>query len=312
MKSYILTVTPNPAIDKAADVDHFVPGKNHRVTNVHCSAGGKGINVSRALKRLRVSTIASGFLGGPEGEFIEAALKKERIHHRFVPIEGETRTSLAVIDKRNGKITRILEEGPAVKQKDLAAFRKEFNALLQNCAFVVLSGRNIPGAGDRFYYELIRAAGRRHKRVVLDTSGAPLLKSLVAKPFLVKPNLSEAREILKKTLSGRAALKRGLNHFLQAGAGNVIISAGDKGAAASDGENYWLAVPPKVKVVNTVGCGDALIAGVLSVLVKGGRFAEAVRFGVAAGTANAMSIRPGHFTQRQVLDLAGRVDVSRL
>ena len=131
MKSYILTVTLNPAIDKTADVTQFVPGRNHRVTDIHYSAGGKGVNVSRALKRLRVNTLATGFLGGPEGKFIEETLKKERIHHKFVPISGESRTSLAVIDKRTGRVTRILEEGPAVKQKELAAFRKNYNALLQ-------------------------------------------------------------------------------------------------------------------------------------------------------------------------------------
>lgn len=308
----ILTVTLNPAIDKTVKIRRFSPGADHRCKDVFFSAGGKGVNVSRALKNLKVSNLATGFIAGPEGKYIKEELDHEGIRHDFVHISGETRTSLTIIDTQANQITRILEHGPVVQRKDILAFKRKFTTLLKGCRYVVLSGRNIPGNSNRIYSDLICLSRKHHTKAILDTSGEPLVLGLKAKPFLVKPNIKEAEFVLGKRLNTLPKLKMALRHFLGLGIQVAIISLGEKGAVAANTDECWLAQPPRKKTVNTVGCGDALIGGFLCSQLQGNHFQDSVRMAVAVGTANSLNMQPGHFTRTKVAQLAKRVTLKKL
>ncbi len=308
----ILTVTLNPAVDKTMRISRFELGRDHRFGEPHFSAGGKGLNVSRALKKLGVKALATGFLGGPDGELIERILRKEKIDQDFVPVSGNTRTSLTVINTGTRQSTRLLEPGPRITGRDLREFKRKYAGLLGRCRAVVLSGRNIPGAGDDAYRLLVRTARRMKRTAVLDTSGIPLKEGIKAGPDLIKPNLEEAEYLLGEKLRTQSKLVKAVRALFSRGCGTVIISLGRGGAIAYDGRDCFLARVPVIRKVNTVGCGDAMIAGFLSGQIKGQGLARSLSLAVAAGTANALTITPGGFTRLRVWHLAGQVKIKRI
>lgn len=310
MTKSILTVTLNPAVDKIYQTAKLTPGQDHWFPPAQASAGGKGINVSRGLKRLGLAARATGFLGGPSGEYIHRALNQENIAHRFIPIRGETRVSLTIIQTSTGQSTRILEEGPGVSWKEIGAFRRAFAGLLKNSSHVVFSGRNIPGAGQDFYASLIRTARQAGKKTILDTSGPALAAGLKAGPSLIKPNRAEAEAVLRYKLDTAANLKRGLQYFRRLGIETVIISLGPEGVVAVHAKESWRIIPPRIQAVNLVGCGDALIAGFLYAESRKLGFVECLRMAVAAGTANALTMTPGDLSRGEVMKMFRGVKAS--
>ncbi|MFA5165244.1 MAG: 1-phosphofructokinase family hexose kinase [Candidatus Omnitrophota bacterium] len=292
MPAPVLTVTLNPAVDKTVDGPR-----------VKLSAGGKGINVSRALKTLGVDSVVTGFAGGRPGDFIRSALKKERISERLVGIRGASRQNLTVIG-RGGKTTRRIEKGPAVSAKEFVEFKKAFVKLLRGRRYVVFSGANANGLKDSAYAELIRIAKKNGVMTVLDTRDAALKEGLRARPDIVKPNIEEARYICGK----------GTLECLRAkGARTVLLTMGAAGAAATDGRDTVIARPPKAGAVNNVGCGDAFLAGFIAYRLKGRDFKDSVRAATAAGTANAAAkaacLVPGSFKKKDFLEILRQTDV---
>jgi 1-phosphofructokinase family hexose kinase len=308
----ILTVTLNPAIDKTVKVSNFKLGEDFREEEINLSAGGKGLNVSRVIKTLGGQTIATGFLGGMAGNFIKTRLSQEKIRSAFSYISDETRTNLTIINPKNGQITRVLERGPLVKAKEIVDFKKKYSSLLPKCSYVIFSGSLPRGVSPSLYGELIKIANRKGIKTVLDTSGQPLLLGFKAIPFMLKPNLKEAEQILGDKLTTLSAIKKGLNYFLSKGIKIVVITLGKKGALGSDGKEIWRAIPPSVKPKNNVGCGDALIGGFLFSLSRGEDFKEAFHLGVASGTANTLSINPGVCRKEDIMKLSHRVKLEKL
>ncbi|MFA5335599.1 MAG: hexose kinase [Candidatus Omnitrophota bacterium] len=280
MPAPVLTITLNPAVDKTV-----------RGARAKLSAGGKGINVSRALKALGVGSVATGFAGGDTGKFIRSALKKERIESRFMEIRGSTRTNLTHI-RPGGKAARRIEKGPVISAAEFKQFKKIFTGLLRGRKYAVFSGANANGLPASAYRELISIAKKNGVKAVLDTRDAALAEGLKAKPDIVKPNIKEARYICGKDP---------LRCFLAKGARTVLLTMGAAGATASDGRHTVFARPPKIRAANDVGCGDAFLAGFIAYRLKGKSFTESVRAASAAGAANAASLVPGALNKKDFL-----------
>ncbi|MBD3245474.1 MAG: hexose kinase [Candidatus Omnitrophica bacterium] len=308
----VITVTLNPAVDKTVSVAGFRKGQDFREQALSRSAGGKGIVVSRVLKLLGIPTLATGLLGGTDGAFIHQNLGKEKLPHSFTFIAGNSRTSLTILDPRSENLTRIMERGPRVSLTELSRFRQKYLSLLKNTSCVVFSGRSIPGAPNTFYRDLIRHAQKRNIPTVLDTSGEPLLAGLRTKPLLIKPNLQEAEEIIGTRISGTAGALRAAQRCLHQGISLVCLTMGSRGAIVADHQTRVLAVPPKVQRKNPVGCGDAFIAGFLSVYLNRGNLRDAARRGVACGTANSLSIDPGVISRREVDRIQRKITIKNL
>ena len=181
-KKYILTVTLNPALDC-----FVLRGKKEIY-----SAGGKGINVSRGLKRLGVETVATGFWGGKIGLRIKKYLHQERINHDFVETSAETRINLTMAGDF-GRHQRVIEEGHKVQKKFIDLFFKKYRQLLKKSRGVVICGRNANGLSDKIYSDLIQTARWKNIPVFLDTSSAALKRAIKAKPFLIKVNEEEMK-----------------------------------------------------------------------------------------------------------------------
>jgi len=312
MKPYILTITLNPAVDKTTFVSNFKIGKDFREEALSVSAGGKGINVSRALSYLGIPTVASGLLSGPNGEYVKQQLNKEKIAHRFYTCNGNTRVSLTIIDPLHNTITRVLERGPTVTSKELRAFKGLYNSLLRHCHFVVLSGRNAWDAPESFYAELIRLAHRKNKPAVFDTSGKALILGIKKKPFMIKPNLGELEVALKKPIHSLNDMKKAIGVLQARGIAIVALTLGSRGALVSDGKQLVLATPPRIKRRNPVGCGDAFIAGFIASYSRKKTLQECAQMGVACGTANALSINPGFIKPGSVNTIKKNVVIKQL
>lgn len=281
----IYTVTLNPSIDFIVRIDHLETGSVNRMDSDDKFAGGKGINVSRVLKRLGTENTATGFLGGFTGRFIQESLVNEGIISNFVNVAEDTRINVKI---KSEKETEINGQGPKITEENLIALE----AILSNLSdedTVVFAGSAPSSLGNEIYKELIPLVRNTGAQVVCDFEGQTLLDSLAYNPLLVKPNNHELEEIFKVTLSGLDDVEHYARKILDMGAQNVIISMAGDGALLVTKEAAYFAKPIKGQVKNSVGAGDSMVAGFTGEFVKSKNPIEALKWGVACGTSTAFS-----------------------
>jgi 1-phosphofructokinase family hexose kinase len=312
MNERVLTVTLNPAIDKIIQLPGFILGKDFKTktSDVIISSGGKGINVSRALKSLGVANTATGFQGGGSGKLLQEHLQQERINNDFMPVRMPVRENLTIIDSVCKQITRILEVGPSISRIELQRFEKKISLMARKHQYIVLSGSLPSDVPVEYYGRIARCLDRSKTKVIVDASGKALKNSFSARPFLIKPNLAEAEEILNRKLDNMAAIIKAAKDFVQHGVEIAIISLGENGAVGVGFDQVVIARSPAVRVKSNVGCGDALLAGFIDAYRKKMVFSECLRWAVACGTVNAMNIQPGQINPAQVRFIMPRVSIS--
>ena len=220
----IVTVTLNAALDRTLTVPHFQMGQRHRASQVLTLAGGKGINVARALKRLEVPVVATGLTGGRTGTRIVEELTAEAILNDFVRIGEESRTSTAVVDPTESSYTEINEWGPKVTTEELEMLLEKLHYLSRGADFVVFAGSLPRGVEESFYAEAVRDLNRRGVPVVLDTEGEPLRLGTEAEPFLISPNQREAEHVVGQELEDEEDFLMALDSIAELGARNVHIT----------------------------------------------------------------------------------------
>lgn len=287
MTKYALTVALNAAVDTSYIFDGFAVGEIHTVAELQRVAGGKANNVARVLKLLGAPVVATGFAGGGAGAFIQEDLRRHGIAAEYEEIPGESRTCLAMVDRVGGTLTEVREKGPAVPPEAAEAFLGRYERLLDGARAVVISGSLPPGISPDFYGKLVSRARDRGVVTVLDTSGAALKAALGAGPDLVKPNRDELAGFLGSSVV--ADPLEAARSMMTAGAKAVAVSLGKEGLVYIGPEGTWRVKPPAVEAVNTVGSGDSLVAGFTAGLLRGLPVPEALRLGVACGTANALT-----------------------
>jgi 1-phosphofructokinase/tagatose 6-phosphate kinase len=311
----IVTVTLNAAIDRTLTVPNFQRGQRHRASDAVTLAGGKGINVARALKTLGVPVVATGLIGGRAGSRIVEELTNEAILNDFVHIDGESRTSTAVVDPAGGTYTEINEWGPAVREEELDVLREKLRYLTQGAELVVFAGSLPRDVDDDFYAEAARELTRRHVPVVLDTEGEPLRLGVEAEPFLVSPNQAEAEALVGQEFHDEEDFLVALDRVAEMGARNVLISSegGCHALVREDREaRRFRASAPRVEPVSVVGAGDVLLAGYLAARHAGRAHEESLRAAVAAGAASTLEVGAGRFDARQAGRLQAGVELTEL
>jgi 1-phosphofructokinase family hexose kinase len=311
----IITVTLNAAMDRTLLVPNFQLGQRHRASLGFASAGGKGLNVARALRHLGVPVVATGFVGGRNGAQIADDLTKDGILNDFVRIREESRTSVAVLDPISDQYTEINEWGPQVGEEELEALAQKLAYLTQGAEFVVFAGSLPRGVDAGFYEDTIREMNRRQVLSVLDAEGEPLRLGIRAEPYLVSPNVREAELLVGQEFNDDADLVNALEEIAGLGARNVLISleTGCYALVRDGGEEHRVrAVSPRLDPVSTIGAGDTLLAGFLASRVAGRPVEESLRAAVAAGAASVLEPGPGRFDSREVGRVTGLVTVERL
>jgi len=311
----IVTVTLNAAMDRTLSVPNFQLGQRHRASLGFASAGGKGINVARALKYIGVPVVCTGFAGGRNGTQIVEDLTSDGILNDFVRIRGESRTSVAVLDPISNAYTEINEWGPDVAGDELEMLREKLAYLTQGASFVVFAGSLPRGVDAEFYAEMIREANRRHVLTVIDAEGEALRLAVEAEPYLVSPNVREAEALVGHEFNDDDDLTNGLDEIAAVGARNVLITleTGCYALLRDDREEHRVrALAPRLEAVSRVGAGDTLLAGFIAAREAGRSVEEAVRSAVAAGAASVVEAGPGRFDPREASRLSGLVTVERL
>jgi 1-phosphofructokinase family hexose kinase len=311
----IVTVTLNAALDRTLTVPNFQLGHRHRASQGLTLAGGKGINVARALKRLDVPVVATGLAGGRTGTRIVEELTSEAILNDFVRIGDESRTSTAVVDPTAGTYTEINEWGPHVEPEELIILHEKINYLARAAEVVVFAGTLPRGVADTFYGEAIRDLNRRHVRTVLDSEGQPLRFGVEAEPFVVSPNQREAEGIVGQELGDDEDYMMALDRIADMGARNVLITSESRSFGlfrADRKRNLFRADAPKVEPVSAVGSGDVLLAAFLVSLLAERPLEESLRSAVAAGAASTLEVGAGRFEPREASRLQSSVEVREL
>ena len=307
----ILSVTMNPSQDKVYIVNDFSIQSIYRTNKYTATAGGKGLNVARVVKALKKDIITTGLLGGLTGTFIENELKNYKIKNEFVKISGETRTCINITDQKNTTTTEILETGPEIKKTETIRFIEKYKRLIKKADIITLSGSLPRGLDDNFYFELVKQAKKLNKKVILDTSGQPLKEGIKATPYMIKPNEDEISDLFGQSYHKLVDYIKALDKIKEMGIELPIITLGKDGAVAMIENIYYHFKLPEVDVINAVGSGDAFVAGCAVGLQKN-NLIEAIKLGLACGTANTLFMKTGKVTKEKVYQLINQIEVVQI
>ncbi len=311
----IVTVTLNAAVDRTLTVPNFQRGQRHRASEGLTLAGGKGINIARALKTLGVPVIATGLAGGGTGMRIVEELTAEAILNDFVRIDDDSRTSTAIVDPTGGSYTEVNEWGPHVGPEELEILLDKLAYLSRARDYVIFAGSLPRGVDAGFYGEAIRDLNRRGVHTVLDCEGEALRLGTQAEPFLVSPNDREAEGLVGQEFHDDDDFLTGLDTIAELGARNVLITqeSGCWALLRSEREAHrYRALAPRVDPISAVGSGDVLLAGFVAARLEERNDEEALRAAVAAGAASTLELGAGRLEPREAGRLVATVEVAEL
>ena len=311
----IITVTLNAAIDKTLEVPNFRLGRRHRSVEQRTLAGGKGVNVARAIKRLGQPVVATGFAGGPSGTRIVEPLTEESIINDMVRIREESRTNTAVLDPTNGEQTEVNEPGPLVSAQEVELFCDKLLYLARGAQICVFAGSLPRGVEPDLYAGLIRDLRKLGVTTVLDTDGEPLRQAVRAEPTIVSPNVLEAEELVGHEFNDDEDRTIAVREMVELGAREAIMTTSDGCFAhvlEDGGDALYRVRAEPLEPHSAIGSGDAFLAGYVAARYTGSLPAECLRFAVACGAESTQHLGAGLLDPREVERLAEDVEVQRL
>lgn len=267
-------------------VDHLVFEDRTYIQSHSEAAGGRGINASRVLHSFGAKTAAILPSGGATGARIEELLKSDGFSVYVVKIGKESRTNLTISDKQ-GLTVKLNELGASLDGSELNAIKEMVDAKIKKASWLMICGSLPPGVPPHFYCELIELARKNNINTLLDTDGDALLHGLEAKPTVVTPNQHEAERLLNRALLTRSQFLEAAQRIKSMGPTSVILSLGSRGVVAVNDSELLEALPPRIDALCPIGAGDALAAAYVWSVEKKRPFGDAIRWGVAAGTASA-------------------------
>ncbi|HVM61141.1 MAG TPA: hexose kinase [Verrucomicrobiae bacterium] len=289
----ILVVGLSPAWQRTLVFEKLVMGKVNRARRVSATASGKGVNVARVASILGADAKLLTVAGGARGRLLLAALRREGLALDAVMVEGETRICQTLLS--DGPTTELVEESAALRPVEVREVLRVFGVEVRKAELVILTGTVPKGCGEGFYARLVAEARRRGVPVLIDAQKEQLLNAVKRRPFLVKINRDELAAATGVKCEQCSGMLRGVRRLLRGGPRYAVITDGARSvlAAEAPGRTIVTLNPPRVKVENPIGSGDAMMAGIAVRLLRGGSIEEAVRFGIACGAANAMTAEPG-------------------
>ena len=284
----IFTVTLNPSLDRMLSVRRFELGAVHRAELVRQDLGGKGINVSRALRALGLDSRIVAVVAGRTGRALRDGLVADGYDVEWIEVDGETRQNITLLDESTGVYTKINEPGPMLDPEHIAAFKHRVEGMVQPGDLWAFCGSLPPGAPHGFYAELITLVQQRGGLAFLDTSGPAFRVGLTAGPFAIKPNSDEAAEALQFPLCDDHAHHLAARNLQREGVRLVALTRGAQGLVLAMDGALVVAAPPPVAARSPIGAGDASLAGLLWAVSDRCDLFETARRIVACGTAAAM------------------------
>lgn len=308
----ILTVTLNAAIDKRYVVEEFKVGEVNRVKECSYTPGGKGLNVSKPAAISGAEVVATGFLGGHAGKYIEEEIEKFGIKSEFYHLKQESRSCINIWDEKNRVQTEFLEPGFTVTEEDFKNFEEKFRSLAAKADVIAMSGSVPKGLDGTAYQRLVKIGKELGKKVILDTSGKLLEMGIEACPTMIKPNIDEIRMLTGKSCDNFEDMIQAAKAVHERGVDIVAVSLGGDGSFLVCDEGVYRARVPKIDAVNTVGCGDSMIAGFALGLSEGLSIEDTMKKASAISAAAALREETGFYRIEDMEEIIGKVQIERL
>ncbi len=306
----ILTVTLNPAVDTKYRVEKFGVNSVNRIDYLEKTPGGKGLNLSRVAKKLGTEILATGFLGGRTGDFIEEKLNELSIGNSFTKILGETRICIAIVDKDTN--TELLEKGPNISREEWELFKVDFSRNLKANMIVCASGSLPQGLNSNSYGELMNICREKNIKFFLDSSGNSFRDSIAYKPFFIKPNREELEQYFGKKIETLDEIIQCGKILENKGIENVLITLGGEGAILLNNGKVYRATLPKYNILNTVGSGDSTVAGFAHGIKNNFKLIETLKLALACGTSNALLEKTGDIDIKKVEEIKEKIKIEVL
>ena len=284
----IYTVTLNPSLDKTLSVSDLQRGEMHRARVIRQDYGGKGVNVSRALRALGIESEIVALFAGATGRRLQAGLDTAQFRGHYLWLDGETRQNITLFDQSRHQYTKINEPGPILSPDQLAALDHLIQQLASPGDMWAFCGSLPPGAPSDLYARLINLVQQRGGRAFLDSSGPALRAGLAAQPFAIKPNSEEAGELLGRSLTDDADHVQAALQLRDMGTSIVALSRGSEGLVLCMEDALLMAKPPSIAALSPIGAGDAALAALIRAISDNCDPYETARRIVACGTATAM------------------------
>jgi 6-phosphofructokinase 2 len=307
----IVSLALNPAIDLTYTTDELRHDQKSRSSNTRLDPGGTGINVGRALERLGADCHTCSTVAGSIGHLFQELVSQQIKHLTLLPISGETRINTTILEQTRNQQFEINAEGPAVSDAQLTEIITQFLKLCSK-GIGILTGSLLKGSPTHTYQIISSAIQQQGGKAVIDAPVHLLQPALQSQPYLIKPNRHELECLCQQTLPDLKSIAAQSRQLVDQGIRYVCVSLGDAGALLSNTDHSYFCTAPSIPQQSSVGCGDALLAGLVYALNKGMDDKEALQWGVACGTATAA--RPGTelFDIQDLPDLIHQCDVKTL
>lgn len=308
----ILTVTLNAAIDKRYVVEEFKLGEVNRVKECAYVPGGKGLNVAKPIAITGAEVVATGFVGGYAGMYIEDSLKEYNVKSAFYRLKEESRSCINIWDEKNRVQTEFLEPGFTVNEEQFEGFVEKFTELIGEAKVVAMSGSVPKGLDETVYPRLVKIVRDAGKKVILDTSGKLLSAGIEACPTMIKPNIDEIRMLTGKECNDNAEIIEAAKLIHEKGVEVVAVSLGADGSLVVCDSGVYRAIVPRINAVNTVGCGDSMIAGFAMGFAEGLSIEEILRKASAISAASALCEETGKFRLEDMNQILSQVEIQKI
>ena len=307
----IVTLTINPAIDRIVSIDRLAFEDRAYINSSRESAGGRGINVSSVIHSFGGETLAVLISGGDSGKRLKGLLAKCGYRIAVVPVQNEIRTNLTITDK-HGLTVNLNEPGPQLGKTEVARVERVVRDTLDHASWLMICGSIPPGVPPAFYGKLVSMARHKKVKTLLHADGDALREGIAARPTVVSPNQQEAGRLLGQTLLTRTHYLEAAERIRQLGADSVVLTLGSRGAVGAFADGLMEALPPRIDAVCPIGAGDALMAAYAWARERRTSVAEALRWGVAAGTASARLPGMSFASLAQAREIYRQVEVRRV
>ena len=307
----IVTLTINPAIDRTISVDRLAFEDRAYIKSTHETAGGRGINSSVVVHSFGGQTLAVLPSGGDSGKRLEGLLGAYGFPIAVVPIQREIRTNFTITD-RHGLTVNLNEIGPELGKAEVLAVERTVRKALDKASWLLMCGSLPPGVPAAFYGKLIALARKKRVKSLLHADGDPLREGIEARPTVVTPNQQEAERLLGRTLLTRTHYLEAAERIRSMGAESVALSLGSRGAVGAYAGGLIEALPPRVDALCPIGAGDAMGAAYAWALDRKDDTADALRWGVAAGTASARLAGMNFASLQQTREIYRQVEIRRV
>ncbi|MGA2820335.1 MAG: 1-phosphofructokinase family hexose kinase [Anaerolineales bacterium] len=281
----IVTLTPNPAIDRTYFIPRWSPNRAIRASRSALGPGGKGADASWILAEMGLPSLALGFSAGPTGRQLQRLLKVKGVIPDFIWVDGETRTNIVLVCEDGSGQSTISADTLKLRETDSAILIERYRRALEGASCVVAGGTLPAGLGVDFYAERAREARDRRVPFILDAEGAPLTAGLAGHPTIVKPNKHELEVLIGSHLSSLREVYEACEQVRKQNQSWVVVSLGPRGGLAALGDRVLRVQTPSVPVVSTAGAGDGILAGLAFALANQRPLEEGLRQGFAAAAA---------------------------